>query len=161
LQKHLTLGASLISPERAGPFLQCRTHATCGASGGLLNSLPGGSITVPDARCTRPQWRITDDLIMRSYDTAACMSHIGNSLPDVNYLSKSMQVSGADPTAQNQSDTSLQVLQSRRSRAGKPDICQPLEGAYTFCEAKGPSWACRQSIPSTRPLWLPQASLAG
>lgn len=30
----------------------------------------------PDARCSRPQCRITDDFLVKSYDTAANMGHV-------------------------------------------------------------------------------------
>ena len=34
----------------------------------------------PDARCPRPQCRVTDDLLWKAYDAAARMGWIGNSL---------------------------------------------------------------------------------
>ncbi|CAL8378842.1 unnamed protein product [Boreogadus saida] len=48
----------------------------------------------PNARCPRPQCRITDDLLTKCYDTAAHMGHIGNSLSNlILALSQSLQSS--------------------------------------------------------------------
>ncbi len=65
----------------------------------------------PDARCPRPQCRITDDLLTKSYDIAARMGCIGNSLSHlVLALSQTLQTTGADAQAQGLSDASLQAF---------------------------------------------------
>ncbi|CAL8269113.1 unnamed protein product [Boreogadus saida] len=65
----------------------------------------------PDARCPRPQCRITDDLLTKCYDTAARMGRIGNSLSHlILALSQSLQSSSADASVQSLSDTSLQAF---------------------------------------------------
>ncbi|KAK0141843.1 Tumor protein p63-regulated gene 1 protein [Merluccius polli] len=53
----------------------------------------------------RPQWRIMDNLITKSYNAAARMGRNENSLSHlVLALSQSMQASGADPTTQSLSN---------------------------------------------------------
>ena len=65
----------------------------------------------PDARCPRLQCRLTDDSIVRSYNTAARMGRIGNSMSHlILALSQSLQESDADPSIQRLSDTSLQAF---------------------------------------------------
>lgn len=65
----------------------------------------------PDARCPRPQCRVTDDLVSRSYDTAARIGRIGNSMSHlILALSSSLQDSEADPSARSLSDASLQAF---------------------------------------------------
>ena len=64
-----------------------------------------------DARCPRPQCRITDDLLTRSYNIAARVGRLGNSLSNfVLALSQTIRGSGADPSAQTLSDASLQTF---------------------------------------------------
>ncbi|XP_073732565.1 uncharacterized protein [Misgurnus anguillicaudatus] len=64
----------------------------------------------PDARCPRAQCRVTDDLIVRSYDMAARMGHIGNSMSHL-MLALTETLQGTDQTSsQELCDTSLQAL---------------------------------------------------
>ena len=65
----------------------------------------------PDARCPRPQCRVTDDLLSRAYDAAARMGRIGNSMSHLLLaLSASLQEATVDPSVHNFSDASLQAF---------------------------------------------------
>lgn len=64
----------------------------------------------PDARCPRPQCRVTDDLIVKGYDTAARMGRIGNSMSHL-MLALTQTVQGTDQAAsQELCDASLQAF---------------------------------------------------
>ncbi|KAK0130707.1 hypothetical protein N1851_034661 [Merluccius polli] len=65
----------------------------------------------PDARCPRPQCRVTDDLLSKAYDSAARMGRIGNSLSHLLLgLSTSLQQAQVEPSLQTLSDASLQAF---------------------------------------------------
>ncbi|KAK7878584.1 hypothetical protein WMY93_030420 [Mugilogobius chulae] len=65
----------------------------------------------PEARCPRPQCRVTDDLITKSYDTAARIGRLGNSLSHLALaLSQSLKGAGVDSATQSLSDASLQAF---------------------------------------------------
>ncbi|CAL8388517.1 unnamed protein product [Boreogadus saida] len=65
----------------------------------------------PNARCPRPQCRVTDDLLSKAYDAAARMGHIGNSLSHLLLgLSTSLQQAQVEPSLQSLSDASLQAF---------------------------------------------------
>ena len=65
----------------------------------------------PNARCPRPQCRVTDDLLSKAYDAAARMGRIGNSLSHLLLgLSTSLQQAQAEPSLQSLSDASLQAF---------------------------------------------------
>ncbi|KAK0155322.1 hypothetical protein N1851_002331 [Merluccius polli] len=65
----------------------------------------------PDARCPRPQCRVTDDLLTKAYDSAARMGRIGNSLSHLLLgLSTSLQQAQVEPALQSLSDASLQAF---------------------------------------------------
>ncbi|CAL8337509.1 unnamed protein product [Boreogadus saida] len=61
----------------------------------------------PDARCPRPQCRVTDDLLSKAYDAAARMGRIGNSL---SHLMLALSTAAVEPSMQDQSDASLQAF---------------------------------------------------
>lgn len=64
-----------------------------------------------DAHCPHPQCRITDDLLTKTYNTAARMARIGNSLSHlVLALSQTLQSTEADAQTQGLSEASLQAL---------------------------------------------------
>ena len=64
-----------------------------------------------DARCPRPQCRVTDDLLSKAYDSAARMGRIGNSLSHLLLgLSTSLQQAQVEPSLQSLSDASLQAF---------------------------------------------------
>lgn len=64
-----------------------------------------------EARCPRPQCRVTDDLITKSYDTAARIGRLGNSLSHLALaLSQSLRDTEADTAIQSLSDASLQAF---------------------------------------------------
>ncbi|XP_047454133.1 uncharacterized protein LOC125016013 [Mugil cephalus] len=65
----------------------------------------------PDARCPRPQCRVTDDLLCKAYDAAARMGRIGNSMSHLLLaLSASLQETTVDAPVHNFSDASLQAF---------------------------------------------------
>ncbi|CAL8237246.1 unnamed protein product, partial [Boreogadus saida] len=65
----------------------------------------------PNARCPRPQCRVTDDLLSKAYDAAACMGRIGNSLSHLLLgLLTSRQQAQVEPSLQSLSDASLQAF---------------------------------------------------
>ncbi|CAL8339408.1 unnamed protein product [Boreogadus saida] len=65
----------------------------------------------PNARCPRPQCRVTDNLLSKAYDAAACMGRIGNSLSHLLLgLSTSLQQAQVEPSLQSLSDASLQAF---------------------------------------------------
>ncbi|CAL8310464.1 unnamed protein product [Boreogadus saida] len=65
----------------------------------------------PNARCPRPQCRVTDDLLSKAYDAAARMGRIGNSLSHLLLgLSTSLQQAQVEPSLQSLSDASLQAF---------------------------------------------------
>lgn len=54
----------------------------------------------PDTRCPRPQCRVTDDLLSKAYDAAACMGPMGNSMSHLMLaLSASLQEVELDASA--------------------------------------------------------------
>ena len=74
----------------------------------------------PDAHCPRPQCRITDDLLTKSYDIAAQMGRIGDSLSHlVLALSQSLQTTDTDAQAQSLSDASLQTFAFMTTELGR------------------------------------------
>ncbi|CAL8255593.1 unnamed protein product [Boreogadus saida] len=74
----------------------------------------------PDARCPRPQCRVTDDLLSKAYDAAARMGRIGNSLSHLMLaLSTSLQQAAVEPSTQHLSDASLQAFALMSSELGR------------------------------------------
>lgn len=73
--------------------------------------LSPGEALRPDARCPRPQCRLTDDLIVKSYDTAARIGRISNSMSHlILAMSQTLQGSDMDQSVRDLSDTSLQAF---------------------------------------------------
>ncbi|KAI7807002.1 putative disrupted in schizophrenia 1 protein-like [Triplophysa rosa] len=73
-----------------------------------------------NVRWPRPQCRITDDLLIQAYNTAAHMGRIGNSLSHLMLaLSQSLQASGSDTTSQDLSDASLQAVAFMTKELGR------------------------------------------
>lgn len=88
-----------------------------------LGSMPGVEPTLaaiivspdealrPDARCPRPQCRITDDYICKGYDAAARAARIGNSMSHMLLaLSQSLQSSEVEPAIRDLTDSLLQAF---------------------------------------------------
>lgn len=68
---------------------------------------------MPDACCPRHQCRLTDDLLVKTYNIVACIGRIGNSFSQLILgLSQILQESGADFSAQTLSDASHSLWQS-------------------------------------------------
>ncbi|KAJ0005963.1 hypothetical protein NQD34_015857 [Periophthalmus magnuspinnatus] len=65
----------------------------------------------PNARCPRPQCRVTDELLCKAYDSGARMGRIGNSLSHLLLgLATSLEGSNVDAATQGLVDTSLQAF---------------------------------------------------
>lgn len=63
----------------------------------------------PDARCPRAQCRVTDDLIVRSYDTAARMGRIGNAMSHL-MLALAQTLQGPHAASQELCEAALQAF---------------------------------------------------
>lgn len=64
-----------------------------------------------DACCLRSQCHLTDDFIIKSYDRAARIRHIGKSMSHlILTLSQILQAPDVDPCAQSLSETALQTF---------------------------------------------------
>ncbi|KAJ8270597.1 hypothetical protein GJAV_G00116910 [Gymnothorax javanicus] len=73
--------------------------------------VPPEEVLKPEARCPRPQCRITNKFLTKCYDTAARMGRVGNSLSHLMLaLSQSSQSSSVDTSVQSLSDASLQAF---------------------------------------------------
>lgn len=78
----------------------------------------------PHARCPRPQCRLTDDLIVRSYDTAACMGRIGNSMSHLMLsLTQALQATEGASASQDLCDSSLQAFAYMMRELGRLMSC--------------------------------------
>ncbi|KAK0133446.1 hypothetical protein N1851_031041 [Merluccius polli] len=92
----------------------CRTLASMqdAASHGLAALILSPEEALrPDACCPRPQCRLTDELIGKSYDSAARVARIGNSMSHlILSLSQTLQSSGADRSMEVQSEASLKAF---------------------------------------------------
>ena len=112
-------------PKKLLHFSQeCRALLTMAGSEALgLDRMPPVDETVaslvlspdeamnPDARCPRAQCKITDDYLKKSYDSAARMARLGNSLSHLAIaLSQSLQEAGVDEQTQGISDVSLRTF---------------------------------------------------
>ncbi|XP_030293378.1 uncharacterized protein LOC115593839 [Sparus aurata] len=76
----------------------------------------------PDARCPRPQCRMTDDLLVRAYNIAARMGRIGNSFSHLILgLSQVLQESGVDSSAQTLSHMFGPAAQLALERSAQVD----------------------------------------
>ncbi|MEQ2177034.1 hypothetical protein GOODEAATRI_034410, partial [Goodea atripinnis] len=79
------------------------------AIGSLI--VPPNEALSPNARCPRPQCRVTDDLLCRAYDSGARMGRIGNSLSHLMLgLSSSLESVPLDHSTQGLLDPSLQAF---------------------------------------------------
>ncbi|CAL8378924.1 unnamed protein product [Boreogadus saida] len=90
----------------------------------------------PNARCPRPQCRITDDLLTKCYDTAARMGRIGNSL----------QSSSADASVQSLSDTSLQAFAFMTRELGRLMASLTLARRQVWLAQSPLSEPCRRTL---------------
>ncbi|MEQ2242663.1 hypothetical protein ILYODFUR_038316 [Ilyodon furcidens] len=74
----------------------------------------------PNARCPRPQCRVTDDLMCRAYDSGTRMGRIVNSLSHLMLsLSSSMELVPLDQSTQGLLDASLQAFVLRTRELGR------------------------------------------
>ena len=103
----------------------------------------------PDARCPRPQCRVTDDLLSKAYDAAARMGRIGNSMSHLMLaLSASLQEVAVGAPAHDFSDASLQAFALMSRELGRV--------MSTLVQARRQVWlaqsplteACRRTLRS-------------
>ncbi|KAL7390944.1 hypothetical protein ABVT39_001691 [Epinephelus coioides] len=101
----------------------------------------------PDARCPRPQCRLTDDLLTKSYHIAAYMGHLGNSLSHfILALSQTLQESGVDSSAQTLSDASLQTSAFMSGELGRLMSTVTLARRQVWLAQSPLSEACRRTL---------------
>ena len=108
----------------------------------------------PDARCPRPQCRVTDDLLLKAYDAAARMGRIGNSLSHLMLaLSTSLQQAAVEPSMQDISDASLQAFALMSRELGRV-MSTLVQTRHQVWLAQSPlTEACRRAlraVPVTR-----------
>ena len=102
-----------------------------------------------DARCPRPQCRITDDLLTRSYNIAARVGRLGNSLSHfVLALSQTIRGSNADPSAQTLSDASLQTFAYMTRELGRLMSTVTLARRQVWLAQSPLSEVCRRTLRS-------------
>ncbi|KAK0149825.1 hypothetical protein N1851_009418 [Merluccius polli] len=102
-------GRTLAAMQDAAKFGLARMPAVEPAIAALVVS-PEEALR-PDARCPRPQCRVTDDLLAKAYDAAARMGRIGNSLSHLMLaLSASLQEATVDASVHSFGDASLQAF---------------------------------------------------
>lgn len=103
----------------------------------------------PDARCPRPQCRMTDDLLVRAYNIAARMGRIGNSFSHLILgLSQVLQESGVDSSAQTLSDASLQTFAFMSRELGRLMSTVTLARRQVWLAQSSLSEGCRRTLRS-------------
>lgn len=101
----------------------------------------------PDARCPRPQCKITDDLLTKSYDIAARMGRIGNSFSHlVLALSQTLQTTGVDAQTQSLSDASLQAFAFMTRELGRLMSSLTLARRQVWLAQSPLSEGCRKTL---------------
>ncbi|XP_074470437.1 uncharacterized protein LOC141754903 [Sebastes fasciatus] len=109
LSHHTTDGRALASMQNADTYGLGKMPAVEPSIAALIVS--PNEVLRPDARCPRPQCRITDDFLVKAYETAARMGRLGNTLSHlILSLSQSLQTAGVDASVQSLSDASLQAF---------------------------------------------------
>lgn len=102
-----------------------------------------------DARCPRPQCRLTDDLLARSYNIAARMGRMGNSFSHlILALSQSLQETGTDPAAQTLSDASLQAFAFMSRELGRLMSTMTLARRQVWLAQSPLAEGCRRTLRS-------------
>ncbi|KAK0141923.1 hypothetical protein N1851_020394 [Merluccius polli] len=102
-----------------------------------------------DARCPRPQCRITDDFLVKCYDTAARMGRIGNSWSHlILALSQSLQSSSVDASVHSLSDGSLQVFALMTRELGR--LMYDWPSPHFRSQTEGPSRALGSCLAQHR-----------
>ncbi|MEQ2224831.1 hypothetical protein ILYODFUR_011540, partial [Ilyodon furcidens] len=107
---HLTAdGRALAAMHEAPKFgLGCMAPVVS-ANASLI--VPPDEVLRPNARCPQPQYRVTDDLHCRAYNSGARMGRFGNSLSHpILGLSSSLESVPLDQSTQGLLDTSLQAF---------------------------------------------------
>ncbi len=102
----------------------------------------------PDARCPWPQCRLTGDFIGKSYDAAARVASIGNSMSHlILALSQTLQSSGADQSVQSLSEASLQAFAYMTRELGR------LMSSLTLTSNKVGSVTTLRALQESPPLF--------
>ncbi|XP_030219303.1 uncharacterized protein LOC115548682 [Gadus morhua] len=100
----------------------------------------------PNARCPRPQCRVTDDLLSKAYDAAARMGRIGNSLSHLLLgLSTSLQQAQVEPPLQSLSDASLEAFALMSRELGRT--------MSTLVQTRRQVWLAQSPLTETYP-WV-------
>jgi hypothetical protein len=102
-----------------------------------------------DVRCPRPKCRITDDLLKRSYNIAAHVGRLGNSLSHIFLaLSQTIRGSGADHSAQTLSNASLQTFAYMTRELGRLMSTVMLARRQVWLAQSPLSDMCRRTLHS-------------
>ena len=145
LSHHTSDSRALASMQNASKHGLDRTSAVEPTIASLIVSPE--EVLRPNARCPRPQCRITDDLLTKCYDTAARMGRIGNSLSHlILALSQSLQSSSADASMQSLSDTSLQAFAFMTRELGRLMASLTLARRQVWLAQSPLSEPCRRTL---------------
>lgn len=147
LSHHTSDCRTLAAMQEAGSYgLDCMAPVEPAIASLIVS--PGEALR-PDARCPRPQCRLTDDLLTRSYNIAARMGRIGNSLSHlILALSQSLQESSTDPSAQTLSDASLQAFAYMSRELGRLMSTMTLARRQVWLAQSPLSEGCRRTLRS-------------
>ncbi|KAK0141172.1 hypothetical protein N1851_021814 [Merluccius polli] len=101
----------------------------------------------PDAHCPRPQCRLTDDFIVKSYDAVARAACIGNSLSHLTLaMSETLQSSGAEQEVQDLSEASLQAFAYMSRELGRLKSSLTLARRHVWLAQSPLSEASRRAL---------------
>lgn len=103
----------------------------------------------PVARCPRPQCRVTDELLAKSYDSAARIGRLGNSLSHLALaLSQSLKEAGVDDATQTLSDASLQTFAYMARELGRLMSTLVITRRQVWLAQSPLSESCRSALRS-------------
>lgn len=103
----------------------------------------------PDARCPRPQCRVTDELLTKSYDIAARIGRLGNSFSHLGLaLSQSLKDAGVDEATQSLSDASLQTFAYMSRELGRLMSTLTITRRQVWLAQSPLSESCRGTLRS-------------
>ena len=159
---HTSHGRNLAAMQEAGSYGLDRMAPVDPTIASLIVS-PDEALRL-DARCPRPQCRLTDDLLVRAYNIAACMGWVGNPFSRLILgLSQVLQESGVDSSAQTLSDASLQTFAFMSRELGRLMSAVTLAGAvlsirrvfsyslFSSCGSRSHVWTSCAVLKWTRP----------
>lgn len=101
----------------------------------------------PDARCPRPQCRVTDELLTKSYDIAARIGRLSNSFSHLALaLSQSLKDAGVDDATQSLSDASLQTFAYMSRELGRLMSTLTITRRQVWLAQSPLSESCRNTL---------------